>query len=799
MRTKYQGQEEKYKILTMAVLLSISCFLIYYFHGILGTSRVFTHFFYVPVILACAWWGRRGLAAPIFLVVLLSISHIFIKDNSLAVNDYIRSLMFVAIGSIVAMLSERNAKAENKFKHLNVMLRAIRKVNQLIIKEKDHRKLLKGACDNLVETRGYYTAWIALLDESGVLVTAAESGLGEKFSRLLEILKRGDLMKCCREALGRSSVLAIANPVDACDDCPLTNEYGSREAMSTRLEHEDKVYGIMTVSVPCGMASDRESQSLFEEVAGDIAFALHTMEMKEGRKRSDEELKESGEIYQTLVESSTDAIMMMDKERKIMSYNQAFLDLFGYDKNEIEGRSIRVIHKSDESFHSFRDTTYPVIDRDGFIRIEWDFMRKDGTIFPVETVTSAIKSPDGPIRGYVAIIRDITDRKKLETQLQQAQKMEAVGTLAGGVAHDFNNLLTTIIGNADLMSMDLSKDDPLCESIAMIKRAGQSAASLTRQLLAFSRKQVIQPKILDLNEVIRGTEKMLGRLIREDVEMKTSLEPTLWPVKIDPGQTEQVMVNLVVNARDAMPHGGKLTIKTANVDLDEDFFHSEGIKPACGTYVMIAVSDTGIGMDEETQLRIFEPFFTTKERSKGTGLGLATVYGIVKQNAGYIFAHSEPGQGATFKVYLPRVEGEVTSFEKEQGPMNGFRGSETILLVEDDDTLRNLAKKILQKHGYSVLDAHNGEKALRVTDKHHGPLHLILTDVVMPGMNGREVVERLQSLRQEIKVLYMSGYLDNEIAPHGILDPGINFIEKPFTPNGLAMKVRRVLDQEIEY
>ena len=795
MRTKYQGQEEKYKILTMAVLLSISCFLIYYFHGILETSRIFTHFFYVPVILACAWWGRRGLAAPIFLVVLLSISHILIKDNSLAVNDYIRSLMFVAIGSVVAMLSERNAKAENKSKHLNVVLRAIRKVNQLIIKEKDHRKLLKGACDNLVETRGYYNAWIALLDESGVLVTAAESGLGEKFSRLLEILKRGDLMKCCREALGRSSVLVIANPVDACDDCPLTNEYGSREAMSTRLEYEDKVYGIMTVSVPSGMATDREEQSLFEELAGDIAFALHTMEVKEGRKRSDEELKESEEIYRTLVESSTDAILMMDKERKIISCNQAFLDLFGYDKNEIEGRSIRVIHKSDESFHSFRDTTYPVIDRDGFIRVEWDFMRKNGTIFPVETVTSAIKSPDGPIRGYVAIIRDTTDRKKLETQLQQAQKMEAVGTLAGGVAHDFNNLLTTIIGNADLMSMNLSKDDPLCESIAMIKRAGQSAASLTRQLLAFSRKQVIQPKILDLNEVIRGTEKMLGHLIREDVEMKTSLEPTLWPVKIDPGQTEQVMVNLVVNARDAMPNGGKLTIKTANVDLDEDFFHNEGIKPACGTYAMIAVSDTGIGMDEETQLRIFEPFFTTKERSKGTGLGLATVYGIVKQNAGYIFAHSEPGQGATFKVYLPRVEGEVTSFEKEQGPMNGFRGSETILLVEDDDTLRDLAKKILQKHGYSVLDAHNGEKALRVTDKHHGPLHLILTDVVMPGMNGREVVERLQSLRQEIKVLYMSGYLDNEIAPHGILDPGINFIEKPFTPKSLAMKVRRVLDQ----
>ena len=795
MRTKYQGQEEKYKILTMAVLLSISCFLIYYFHGILETSRIFTHFFYVPVILACAWWGRRGLAAPIFLVVLLSISHILIKDNSLAVNDYIRSLMFVAIGSVVAMLSERNAKAENKSKHLNVMLRAIRKVNQLIIKEKDHRKLLKGACDNLVETRGYYTAWIALLDESGVLVTAAESGLGKKFSRLLEILKRGDLMKCCREALGRSSVLAIANPVDACDDCPMANEYGGREAMSTRLEYEDKVYGIMTVSVPSGTATDREEQSLFEEVAGDIAFALHTMEVKEGRKRSDEELKESEEIYRTLVESSTDAILMMDKERDIISYNHAFLDLFGYDKNEIEGRSIRVIHKSDESFHSFRDTTYPVIDRDGFIRIEWDFMRKDGTIFPVETVISAIKSPDGPISGYVAIIRDITDRKKLEAQLQQAQKMEAVGTLAGGVAHDFNNLLTTIIGNADLMSMDLSKDDPLCESIAMIKRAGQSAASLTRQLLAFSRKQVIQPKILDLNEVIRGTEKMLGRLIREDVEMKTSLEPTLWPVKIDPGQTEQVMVNLVVNARDAMPNGGKLTIKTANVDLDEDFFHSEGIKPACGTYVMIAVSDTGIGMDEETQLRIFEPFFTTKERSKGTGLGLATVYGIVKQNAGYIFAYSKPGQGATFKVYLPRVEGEATSFEKEQGPMNGFKGSETILLVEDDDTLRDLAKKILQKHGYSVLDAHNGEKALRVTDKHHGPLHLILTDVVMPGMNGREVVEHLQSLRQEIKVLYMSGYLDNEIAPHGILDPGINFIEKPFTPNSLAMKVRRVLDQ----
>jgi signal transduction histidine kinase/ActR/RegA family two-component response regulator len=382
-----------------------------------------------------------------------------------------------------------------------------------------------------------------------------------------------------------------------------------------------------------------------------------------------------------------------------------------------------------------------------------------------------------------------------EEQLRQAQKMEAVGKLAGGVAHDFNNLLTAIICNSDLTLRRLGEDDPLRRNIEGIKGAGERAAALTRQLLAFSRKQVLQPKVLNLNDVVVETNKMLRRLIGEDIDLLTVLEPSLGQVKADPGQIDQVLINLCVNARDAMPRGGKLIIETANIYVDEEYARRHlSVRP--GWYVMLVVTDSGCGMDAPTQERIFEPFFTTKEVGKGTGLGLSTVYGIVKQSGGNVWVYSEVGRGTTFKIYLPRTDQVAEQLDAGNAHDEPPAGTETVLLVEDEEMVRRMAHEILLMNGYQVLESSHGAEALDTCREHRGPIHLMLTDVVMPRMSGRELAEHAATLRPEMRVLYMSGYTDDSIVHHGVLDEGMAFIEKPFTPNSLAHKVRAALDSQ---
>ncbi len=390
------------------------------------------------------------------------------------------------------------------------------------------------------------------------------------------------------------------------------------------------------------------------------------------------------------------------------------------------------------------------------------------------------------------------EKKQLEARFHHAQKMEAIGVLAGGVAHDFNNLLTTIIGNAQITLDGLSKDDPLWEDIGEIIKAGQKGAVLARQLLTFSRKEIFHPEILDLNEVVHDMDKLLRRLIRENIELETVLSPGLWKVEADPGQIEQVIMNLVINSRDAMLEGGKLTIETANVNLDETYFSVREMEGLPGSYVMLAVTDTGPGMDEETLSRMFEPFFTTKERGAGTGLGLSTVYGIVKQSKGYIWPYSEHGMGTTMKMYLPRAEGVRAAIPEKEMPEEEVGGSEVVLLVEDEESLRKLAVKSLRKAGYDVLMAANGEEALRVSEEFEGEIHLLLTDVVMPVMGGRELAERMVALHPEIKVVYMSGYPGKALSHNDILKPGTDYFQKPFTPESLCRKVREALDRQTE-
>jgi two-component system, cell cycle sensor histidine kinase and response regulator CckA len=386
------------------------------------------------------------------------------------------------------------------------------------------------------------------------------------------------------------------------------------------------------------------------------------------------------------------------------------------------------------------------------------------------------------------------ERSRLEEQLQQAQKMEAVGRLAGGVAHDFNNLLTVINGYSQLILDRLPADDPMRTHASQIKNAGDRAASLTRQLLAFSRKQVLAPQVLDMNRVVAGIDKMLRRLIGEDIELATVCHPHLSRVKADPGQIEQVIMNLAVNARDAMPQGGRLTIETDNVDLDTNYPGQRTVIVP-GAYVMLAVSDTGTGMSPETKSRIFEPFFTTKEQGKGTGLGLATVYGIVKQSGGYIWVYSEPGKGTTFKIYLPHAEGVAEEAKEVEERSRAAGGSETVLVVEDNEAVLSFVRGVLKARGYTLLEASGSEEALKVMESYSEPIHLLLTDVVMARMSGPELAAKLAPLHPEARVLYMSGYTDDAIVHHGVLDAGTYFLQKPFISETLTRKIREVLDQ----
>jgi signal transduction histidine kinase len=385
------------------------------------------------------------------------------------------------------------------------------------------------------------------------------------------------------------------------------------------------------------------------------------------------------------------------------------------------------------------------------------------------------------------------ERQRLEDELRQAQKMEAIGQLAGGFAHDFNNMMTAVVGFSELALARLEQAHPLRRYVEEIRRAGKRASALTSQLLAFSRKQVLQPRVLDLNEVVAEVETLLQRLIGEDVELVSVLDPGLAPIEADPGQLEQVIMNLAINARDAMPTGGKLTIETANASLDADYAASHfDVEP--GAYVLLAVSDNGIGMDAETQARIFEPFYTTKEQGKGTGLGLATVFGIIKQSGGDISVYSEPGHGTTIKIYLPRTQARAEPPEPRVARERPPRGSETILLVEDEEIVRSLEREVLEENGYKVLEARSPLHALELAAEHAGAIDLLVTDVVMPELSGRQLAERITTKRPEVKILYTSGYADDAIVRHGVLEPGISLLAKPLTPASLANKVREVLD-----
>jgi PAS domain S-box-containing protein len=507
------------------------------------------------------------------------------------------------------------------------------------------------------------------------------------------------------------------------------------------------------------------------------------------RKQAEEELARLG----MAVEQAGEAIVITDTEATVQYVNPAFERISGYSRSEIVGKNPRIL-QSGKHDREYYQGMWNTLSRGMVWSGTLINRKKDGGLFEEIAVISPVRDAAGKIVNYVAVKRDVTREMEMEEQLRQSQKMEAIGKLAGGIAHDFNNLLTAITGYTELVLNGLPEEGSMHREVEEIRKAAGQATALTRQLLAFSRKQVFQTKVVNLNGVVSDMDRMLRRLIGEDIDLRTSLRQDLWNVRVDPGQIEQVIVNIAVNARDAIPRGGKITVETANVELGEEYLRQHlMVKP--GPYAMIAVSDTGSGMDPATQSRIFEPFFTTKDPGKGTGLGLSTVYGIVKQSKGYIWVYSELGIGTTFKIYLPKVLEDIEPVSPERkylAPVAG--GPETILLAEDQDMVREMVTEVLRSNGYTVLLAQNGQEALRVSEHHAGEIHALVTDVVMPHMNGPELASRLRPARPQMKVIFMSGYAEDAIVRHGVLDPDVYFLQKPFRPSELSRRVRDALD-----
>jgi len=573
-------------------------------------------------------------------------------------------------------------------------------------------------------------------------------------------------------------------------------------------EDKRKMYGDLRASVFLGesvssreVRARRKDGSTFDAIVslaplrnadGEIRGAMDIALDITSSKQAEAQLR----LQAVALEIAANAVVITDRSGTILWVNPAFTALTGYSSKDAVGKTFRLLN-SGKHPKSFFEQMWKTILAGRVWHGEVINRRKDSALYTGEQTITPVRNERGEITRFVAIMQDVTERKQLAQQLSQAQKMESVGRLAGGVAHDFSNLLSVIIGYSDVLLMRPELDPQAHRQIDEIKRAGNRAASLTRQLLAFSRQQVLEPRILNLNSIVTDTEKMLRRLIGEDIEFQTKLDPDLGSVRADPGQVEQIIMNLAVNARDAMPDGGKFIIETSTVELDEDYaLHHPPSVP--GRYVLLSIADTGVGMDQETKAHIFEPFFTTKEPGKGTGLELSTVYGIVKQSGGYIWPYSEPGYGTQFKIYLPLVDRPAQRIPPAELPSPDLGRSETVLLVEDEESLRTLIRCFLEEGNYTVLEGTNGVHACEVARQYGKPIHLLLTDVVMPQMSGPILAATLAESQPDMKVLYMSGYAGRFGSDRGLLDSGSNLLPKPFSRVTLLRKLREVLQMPVE-
>lgn len=801
--------------------------------------------------------------------------------------------------------------------HLQAVVRAIINVSHLAAKEKNRDSLLKEVCQNLIRTRGYYSAWVALFDENRKFLMAAEAGLKERFELIYRQLKANELPERWRKALDCSEILTITNIHNSGSEEQQKGAIKTKGAMAIRLEHENTIYGILVVSLPADLVDNMEEQHLFRELSREISLGLYKIQVEDQRKAAEEALRVSEETYRNLFSNAQVGLFRTRiEDGKVLECNEQAALMFGFGSREeaiekyqtqnnyvdpsardrmlnqimtkgevkgfeaefigkdgatlwtrfsaklyrehgwIEGvieditekkRAENALRDSEAKYRNLveqsNDVIYLILDdkleyvnkkfceltgysREEVVSADFDIMNlvdaesrtmieefknkgvkgeklpdhyefkaitKNGRVLDIEASVSRFRLGDSvAIQG---ILHDVTEKRRLEAQLLQSQRMEGIGRLAGGVAHDFNNLLTAISGHAELAALKIDSEHLVKEDLAEIEKAAMRASNLTKQLLAFSRKQTLIPKVVDLNSIITDMDTMLRRIIGEDIALTTIPADDLLPVKADVGQIEQVLINLVVNARDAMPSGGIIIIETSNVSITEDSMRMHA-KVEPGSYATIAVSDTGEGMSPDIKDKIFEPFFTTKEVGQGTGLGLSTVYGIVKQSGGYIWVYSEPGIGSTFRVYLPAVEDETEVVERTEEADEIPKGEETVLVVEDEDAVREVAVSVLKRQGYKILAAKTGVEALKMVSQHKDDIDLVLTDVIMPSMGGLELSRKLHLKLPNLKVLFMSGYTSSAIFHQRLLEPGMTYLQKPFRADELAVSIRKVLDSK---
>jgi len=703
-------------------------------------------------------------------------------------------------GYIVDMTDRKHA--EQNMRHLNRILRAVRNVNQLITRERNRDRLIQEACDKLIETRGYGFAWIALFDESRSFTRAVHAGLGDEFKALRTRLRKGPLPACCEHAFNTEEIVTVTEKIRAeCGECPLKATCTDTIQLAARLEYSGNIYGVLSVSLPAEFSDQEEELSLFNEVVGDIAFALYTIEQEQQHGTVRKALKVEEQRYRDLVENVNDLVQSVAPDGSIIFVNHAWQQALGYTEKDIAGMNIFEIIHEDEREHC-QEIFGRIMSGEKVDQVETRFISKNGEVIDVEGTATCSFERGKPVSTY-GIFRNVTESKqseqekeRLQQQLLQAQKMEAIGNLAGGVAHDFNNILTVIKGNTELGLMKLDKGNPLYPDMTQVKESADRAANLTRQLLIYSRRQPMDFARLDINETIKNLLKMLKRLIGEDIDIDTEFEEPLWPVKADPGNIEQVIMNISVNARDAMRDGGTLTFNTKNIKIDDSYIGMYTYART-GRFVCLSIEDSGTGMDKETQEHIFEPFFTTKGVGEGTGLGMSVVYGIIKEHEGWINLYSEPGKGTTFKIYLP------ASFTREKPKpitkdiAKSIHGKgERILLVEDEETVLATTKKMLEEMGYSITVAGTATEATEVFEKEKGSFDLLFTDTILPDTNGIELIDQLIKKKPDLKVLLSSGYAGAKVQRDIIQERRFPFVQKPYDMTELLALINQILTEQ---
>jgi PAS domain S-box-containing protein len=679
-------------------------------------------------------------------------------------------------------------------------------VNQAAARIRSEEELLHSVCRLMVERGEIDLAWVGHYDP--------EHDQSEPFVHFgdhVDLLKQPQVsIDKVSEARDLHAKAILERKPQVCNGgleglCPFPSgegvlPVGYRSCAYFPLLFRGSIWGTFNLCVSKADYFKGPELRLMEEVASDISFTLEKIDDERRRSTAEEALAKSRAEFEAIFISITDAIVFTDTAGRILMVNPAFVELFGYGHQEVKGRTTEFFHKDRDLYRELWRRLFQNIEKVGPSISEIQFVRKDGALIDVETRHVVVKDAKGDAIGFLCVHRDITERKvaaaervKLEAQLRQAMKLEAVGRLAGGVAHDFNNMLGVILGHAEIALEGTLPGDSRYADLRQIQSAATRSANLTRQLLAFARKQTVSPKAVNLNDIISGMLKMLRRLIGENIELAWKPGNDLWNVRIDVSQVDQTLANLVVNARDAIDEFGKITIETLNTEVDEAYCRD---LPECmpGSYVMLTVTDTGAGMEKEMLEHVFEPFFTTKAVGKGTGLGLSTVYGVVKQNQGFVNVYSEVGYGTTFRIYLPRfdeiVEGDLS---KEHSAPTG--GKETILMVEDETSILELVEALLTRLGYRVITAGTPADAIQRVETLDGKIDLLITDVVLPEMNGRDLAERIGRLKPGLKCLFISGYTANAIAHHGVLNEGVAFLQKPFSMKDLADKVRDVLDE----